>query len=112
MEEREDHGTPAQRRHPPYRSGIPTQEERPYLEALGQVLRQARLTRHWSYRLQAKHLRLDAGTWCRLEHGQQRPRPETLLLAARGLRLSYQRLVRLAGPAMAPPRLPQCEGKG
>jgi transcriptional regulator with XRE-family HTH domain len=107
MEEQVNQGNIAQRRYPPYRSGIPSEEERPYLEALGQVLRQARLARDWSYRMQAKIIGKDAGTWCRLEHGQQRPRPETLQLAARGLCLNYQRLVGLAGPALAPPRLPR-----
>jgi len=94
------------RRYPPYRSGIPTQDERPYLEALGLVLRQARMARRWSYRVQAKNIGKDAGTWCLLEHGKQRPRPETLRLAADGLRLNYQRLVELVGPALALPRLP------
>jgi ribosome-binding protein aMBF1 (putative translation factor) len=105
IEQQKNHQTLPQRRYPPYRSGIPTQEERPYLEALGQVLRHARMKRHWSYRIQAKNIGKDAGTWCRLEHGQQRPRPETLRLAADGLRLNYQRLVELVGPALALPRL-------
>jgi hypothetical protein len=42
MERQENQEIMAQRRYPPYRSGTPTQEERPYLEALGQVLRHAR----------------------------------------------------------------------
>ena len=106
MERRENQDMMAQRRYPPYRSGTPTPEEQPYLEALGQVLRHARMARHWSYRIQAKNIGKDAGTWCLLEHGKQRPRPETLRMAADGLRLSYQHLVELVGPALALPRLP------
>lgn len=106
MEQQENHEILSQRRYPPYRSGIPTQEERPYLEALGQVLRYERMARGWSYRVRAKNIGKDAGTRCLLEHGQQRPRPETLRLAADGLGLNYQRLVELVGPALALPRLP------
>ena len=111
MEGQENHGTLVQRRYSPYRSGIPTQEERPYLEALGSVLQKARLARNWSYRTQAKTIGKDAATWCRLEHGQQRPRPETLRLAADGLRLNYRKLVQLTGPALALPRLPRLKGR-
>ena len=112
VEPQENHKILPQRRYPPYRSGIPTQEERPYLEALGQVLRHARIARHWSYRIQAKNIGKDAGTWCLLEHGKQRPRPETLRLAADGLCLNYQRLVELVEPALALPRLPTRRGGG
>ncbi len=112
MEQQENHEILPQRRYPPYRSGIPTQEERPYLEALGQVLRKARIARRWSYRIQARNIGKDAGTWCQLEHGQQRPRPETLRLAADGLRLNYRRLVELVGPALALPKLPPRKGGG
>ena len=97
MKRQRNHEMLPQRRYPPYRSGIPTQEQRTYLEALGKVLRRARMAHNWSYRMQAKHIGKDAGTWCRLEHGQQRPRPETLRLAADGLRLNYHLLVELVG---------------
>lgn len=111
MERQESQETLVQRRYPPYRSGVPTQEEGPYLAALGQVLRQARVAKDWSYRMQAKQIGKDAGTWYRLEHGKQRPRPETLRLAARGLHLNYQHLVGLTGPALALPKLPRLKWK-
>lgn len=63
------------------------------------------MARSWSYRDMAYEVGKDCGTWCRLEHGKQRPRPETLQLAAKGLELNYQTLVTLAGPALALPRL-------
>ena len=111
MEGQENHGTLVHRRYPPYRSGIPTEEERPYLKALGRVLRQARMARGWTYRVEAQNIGKDPGTWCRLEYGRQRPRPETLRLAAVGLRLNFQKLVRLTGPALALPRLPRLKGR-
>ncbi len=72
MERQRNHDVLPQRRYPPYRSGIPTQEERIYLEALGKVLRQARMAQNWSYQIQAKNIGKDAGAWCRLEQGKQR----------------------------------------
>ena len=90
-----------QRRNPFYRDGVPSeQERRDYLLPLGQLLRQARQARGWSYRRLAKEIGKDCGTWCRLEHAKQRPRLETLKLAATGLGLDFHDLMKVVGPAV------------
>lgn len=95
--------------------------EKPYLAAMGAILRQHRNTAHLSYRALSERTFISVRHLQRVERGQRRTRSRTLYVIARAIAAARlhdgtaddhllpmterirQELVSAAGPALAPP---------